>query len=357
MDHPRQRRRRPEEAIDPNAASRSPSSSVVIVRALAAAVGACGVDPAGYLTGLGVTAAALEDVEARLPVRVIANAWERAAELAGDPAFGLHLVERTQPGSFDLLEYATRSCATYGAALRHLGRYYRLLEDAAEIAVETEGDVATVVHRVVDPRWRAPRHGTEALLATLVKSGRRAIGSDFGLREVFFRHEAPADVTEHRRVFRAPLRFGASVSGFAFDRRWLDAPQREADEALRKILDRQADALLGRLPTVDELQARARRAVVQLLPASEPTLDAVARSMAMSSRSLQRGLAAEGTSFQGVVELVRKHLATGYLAGGRLTSAEIAFLVGFSEPRSFQRAFRRWTGMAPQAYRRALSST
>jgi AraC-like DNA-binding protein len=330
----------------------SPTSSVVIVRALSAVVAGAGADAAGYLSGLGLTAEALADIEARLPFPVVARAWELAAEAIRDPAFGLRFVERAPPGSFDVLEYATRSCATYGDALRHLGRYYRLLEDAAEITVEVDGGIARVVHRVIDPRTAAPRHGTEALIAALVRRGRRAIGDALAIHEVFFRHAAPSDLTEHRRVLRAPLRFGAAESGFTFDARWLDAPQSTADEGLHRILERQADAMLTRLPRADELQERTRWALLQLLPGRELTLGAVARALGTSRRSLQRGLAAEGVSYQELLDLVRRNLASGYLCDGTLTSAQIAFLLGFSEPRAFHRAFRRWTGTTPQAFRR-----
>jgi AraC-like DNA-binding protein len=332
-------------------AAAAPTSSVVIVRAIAAVVAATGVARAGFLSRLGLAEEALADVEARLPIELVARAWQLAADATADRDFGLHLVERVPAGAFDLLEYVTRSCDTWGEALARLSRYYRLLEDAAEIRVEADGDRASLVHDLVDPAWIGPRHGVESLLATLVKQGRRAHG-DFTVHEVRFRHPEPADVSEHRRFFRAPLSFGARASGFTFDRRWLDAPQPAADTGLRAVLDRQASAWLARLPTTPDLRARARRAVVQLLPGRALGIDAVARAMGTSRRTLQRGLAAEGASFQTVVDEVRSTLAVEHLAGGRTTIAEVAFLLGFSEPRAFHRAFRRWTGTTPDVYRR-----
>jgi AraC-like DNA-binding protein len=333
------------------ASTAEPTSSVVLVRALAAAVAASGADAAGYLADLGLAAPTLDDVEARLPTRLVARAWELAAARAGDPSFGLHLVERAPAGSFDVLEYAIRACATFGAALEHMARYYRLLEDAAEIAVETDGAVARLVHRPLDPRWVPPRHGVEATLCAWVLRAHRLGGDRFELREAFFRHAAPVDVAEHPRVFRAPLRFDAAASGITFDRAWLDAPQPTADATLMRILDRQADALLARLPVADGMEARARRSLVRLLPGGSVSLTAVARSLGTSARSLQRGLAAEGVAFQELVAHVRCHLACGYLEDGKRTIGEISFALGFSAPTAFQRAFRRWTGLTPHGYR------
>src|SRR5262249_980547 len=125
-----------------------------------------------------------------------------------------------------------------------------------------------------------------------------------------------------------------------------------ADAGLRAILDRQADALLARLPAATGLTARARRAVVQALPDGKLGVADIARRLGTSGRSLQRGLLAESTSFQELVSEVRCQLAIGHLQYGRMTTAEIAFALGFSEPSAFQRAFRRWTGKTPLAFRR-----
>jgi AraC-like DNA-binding protein len=195
------------------------------------------------------------------------------------------------------------------------------------------------------------------MLAIWVLRARRLGGESFQLREAFFRHAAPADAREHRRVFRAPLRFGAETSGITFDRAWLDTPQPTADAGLLRVLDRQADALLARLPAAEGIEARARRALVRLLPGGSVSLVAVARSLGTSARTLQRGLAVEGVSFQELVALVRRHLACGYLDDGQRTIGEISFALGFSEPTAFQRAFRRWTGLTPHGYRRRALST
>lgn len=346
------RRRQPNCGAAPARPDGGASASVVVVRALAAAVASSGVDAADYLGRLGLGPEGLADVETRVPFPVIVRAWELAAEVTADPNLGLHLVDRVPKGSFDLLEYVTRSCVTYGDALRHLARYYRLIEDAAEITVEVDGEVARVLHRPVHPSAVIPRQGVEATVAIWVRRGRQLSGS-FALHEAFFRHPEPRDTSEHRRIFRAPVRFGDPVSGIAFDRKWLDAPQPAADEGLRRVLDRQAEAMLARLPGAEHLRARAERAMVQLLPGTQIDLAALARSLGQSPRSLQRGLATEGLSFQALLALVRRDLASSYLADGGVPIAQISFLLGFSEPSAFQRAFRRWTGTTPLAYRRS----
>jgi AraC-like DNA-binding protein len=296
-------------------------------------------------------------VEARLPADVVTRAWDFAAELTLDPCFGLHLVESAKRGTFDLVEYVTRSCGTYGAALEHLARYYRLIEDIAEIVVRVEGEHAVVSYGAVDPAW-APRlrHCAEASMAAWVITGRRALGEAFAPALATFRHPPPPNLETHHRIFRSPLRFGAADNTIRFDRRALEAPITRADEALRRVLERQADALLAGLPAGRDLVARVRHALVALLPGGSQSLRTVARSLGTSTRSLQRDLALAGVTFQGLVSEVRYHLARQYLEGGRISVAEIGFLLGFSEPSAFQRAFRRWSGTTPLMYRRGRLS-
>ena len=309
-----------------------PTSSVVILRALSAAIRARGSDPVGFLAKLGLSAEALADVEGRLPFATMARAWDLAADWVSDPNFGIHLASRLPRGSFDLVEYVTRSCATYGDALRYFARYYPLLEDAAEITVETRGGVAWVVHRLNDSSWPSPRQGVEMMMAGWVERGRKAIGKSFILREACFRHALPRDLSEHRKLFGRRLRFGAPFSGLAFDSRWLEVPLPTADGALLHILKRQAETQLAHLPADPGLVQQTRRALVRAMDGHTVALAAVAKMMGVSRRGLQRGLAAEGTSFQGLTSQVRKELALAYLTEGQRTAAESPSPLGSQSP-------------------------
>jgi AraC-like DNA-binding protein len=334
----------------------APTGSVVIVRALANAIRQSGLDVRDYLAALGLAPSALDDVEARFSADLVTRAWDLAAEHVSDPCFGLRLVESADRGTFDLVEYVTRSCATFGDALANLARYYRLLEDIAEIAIEVQGDTAQVVYRAVDPAWDPRlRHCAEATMAAWMKSGRRAAGASFSAFEITFRHSAPGSLEVHRRVFGPHLRFEAPRNAIRFDRRFLNARVPTADEGLRRVLHRQADAVLAGLPAPQDFAARIRHELVRSLPRGGPTVAEVARSLGVSQRTLQRELAQEGTTFQTLVADVRHHLARQYLGSGQISIAEISFLLGFSEPAAFQRAFRRWSGVTPVAFRNRMS--
>jgi AraC-like DNA-binding protein len=182
---------------------------------------------------------------------------------------------------------------------------------------------------------------------------RQATGADFAPVEVRFRHGAPADPSEHRRLFRAPLRFESGMNGVVLRRDLLDAPLVKADAGLCAVLERHAAELLRRIPHATVLSERVRQLVAKDLASGVPSAGAVARGLSMSRRSLQRHLRADGTSHRDLVDTLRRELAMAYLAERRIAVAEVAFLLGFSEASAFHRAFKRWSGTTPAEYRRS----
>jgi AraC-like DNA-binding protein len=165
---------------------------------------------------------------------------------------------------------------------------------------------------------------------------------------VDFRHAAPADASEHARLFGVSPRFGVEVNAIEFDRATIEQPLASADPALSSVIERHAEALLAARPEPAETTAnRVRRLLGAMLGEGEVSLAGAASRLRMSERSLQRRLAAEGVSFDAVLDELRRDLALRYLADARLAIAEVAYLLGYSEPSAFHRAFKRWTGETP----------
>src|SRR5262249_43450246 len=169
--------------------------------------------------------------------------------------------------------------------------------------------------------------------------------------QIRFPHAAPSDLSEHRRVFGCPLEFGSKCSELVFSREVLDLTMVKADADLQAILDAQVLAALEQLPRVEATTETVRRHLPAELCHGPPTLEQIAPRMNMSPRTLHRRLDEESTSFRQILAEVRRELATRHLSERRLAIGEIAFLLGFSEPSAFHRAFKRWTGYAPLAYR------
>jgi AraC-like DNA-binding protein len=278
--------------------------------------------------------------------------------LSGDPFLGLHLGESVRPGYYGVLGYLIMSCATLADALHRQARYASLVGNLGQVVLDDEparlDGEALVAHRWQPLLAQQQRQLSEETLAGWLSFGRWISGLDIAPTEVRFQHSAPADTSEHARIFRCPVQFDQPDNALVFPRRLLAAPLSQADAQVRGMLDAYADRLLAELNQGHGVLDRARLELARQLPEQGPDLEAIAAALALTPRTLQRRLREGGLSFSQLVDETRQQLALHYLRDPALELAEIAFLVGFSEAGSLARAFRRWTGTSPGEYRRHL---
>jgi AraC-like DNA-binding protein len=147
------------------------------------------------------------------------------------------------------------------------------------------------------------------------------------------------------------VRTSASWNGVAIDRSICRLPMRRRDPILRKFLENQADVILASPPAGTGIASEVRRALASGVAAGATSMSTIARRFAMSERTLHRRLAADGVSYQDLLEDVRKAAAGRYLDESTLAIGEIAYLLGYSEPAAFHRAFKRWYATTPEHFR------
>lgn len=304
------------------------------------------------------------EVLAQRDQRVAASAYlallGEGVRLSGDDCLGLHLGEAVRPGYYGVLGYLIMSCATLADALHRQARYAALVGNLGVVGLDDEpsrsGCEPLVAHSWQPLLPQQQRQVSEETLAGWVSFGRWISGLDIAPTEVRFQHPAPADTSEHQRIFRCPVLFGQADNALIFPKRLLGVPLGQADAQVQGTLDAYADRLLGELKQGHHVLDQARMQLARQLPEQGPDLEAIASALALSPRTLQRRLREAGLSFSQLVDETRQQLALHYLRDPALELAEIAFLVGFSEPGSLARAFRRWTGTSPGEYRRHLCS-
>jgi AraC-like DNA-binding protein len=316
--------------------------SVLLVRPLLAAVGSAGLEPFWGATDL--TPQIVADDDARISPAQFCVAWSEAMRLTGDPRLALRIADATPPGAFGIVEYVCRSAPTLGEALRQWVRYLNLLDDAVEVGLAVEEDRALLR---VERESEAPAPASHELCWALVARYARELTTvPFRLIAVELAHGAPEDVAPYREWFDAPVVFDAEQTQLVIPRSALAASLVSSDPALLGVLARAADELAKKAPTDPLMTAQVKRVLHEALRSDDAQVEAVAKQLGLTGRSLQRRLKDEGTSFQAVREDVRRALAHRYLDDG-LAIAEISFLLGFSEPSAFFRAFKRWTGLTP----------
>ena len=289
--------------------------------------------------------------DARLPVVEGQEMLRNVVALTGEQNLGLLAARETELGGFQVLEYASVSAATWGAALQTLFRYSHLVNSAADFRLEVVGGKAHVVLHSTVPLTRA---GTDYQSAAFHVAVSRWQQPQVAELEAWFPHPQPEDLSEYRATFGdARLVFGASFCGFVFDAARLDTPLASNEPALHSVLRQHADRLLAELAPGAGLLGEVRSHVLSTLRGRPASATETAEKLGMTRRTLTRRLRHEGTSFTAVLDDARHRTAVHYLESTDHSVEDIAFLVGFSEPSPFVRAFRRWTGMAPMAYRRS----
>ncbi len=322
----------------------------VASRALVESCRGLGLDTEALLRRAGVDAASIADPDARLPAGQSDALWREALAAAGDPFLALHAAEATPFGAFPALDYLAASSATLGEGLSRVAAYFPLVDPRGRIEVRSAPAAVAVVFRGAGG-LALPPPAQEYTLAVLWLRARQVASAPWKPVEVRFTFPAPGRSGEHARVFEAEPRFGAREAALFLPRAAWDMPTRAPDAGLLSLLDQHArrlavPAAAGGLPE------QARAAIAADLPGREPSLDAVARRLGQSRRSLQRRLEESGTSFAKLVAAVRRERAEAFLASREVSVAEVSWLVGFSEQSAFTRAFRRWTGRSPTEFRR-----
>ncbi|MCY1338428.1 putative HTH-type transcriptional regulator [compost metagenome] len=279
------------------------------------------------------------------------NLLVSAVMLRGDePALGLVLGQRLNVSTHGILGYAVLSSANLGYALQFAMKYYRVLGLAYELELVEQGDCLQLRATESFPMGPLGRFAGEGLLASFFSIARFLVGEELCGQQVGFAHPQPAYAARYAEVFGVAPLFEQSCHWLSLPKAYLQRPMALANPATVQMCEQQCEALLASLDVQDGLLTRVRRLLLAR-PGNFPDLDSAARALHTSGRSLRRHLAQMGTSYQQVLDDVRKRLALEYLGSTHLPLFEIASLLGFSDPSNFRRAFRKWTGKLPSDYR------
>jgi AraC-like DNA-binding protein len=295
-------------------------------------------------------------LETRIPFETQLALWETAMRALRDPGFPISVASRIRPSDYSVIGFACMTSASLGEALRLAVRYRRILSDATSWEVREDGDTAILAHHGNGPLRLGMRVNAECAIAEMVNAARALVGRPIVAAEIRFHHDKPTDTRAHESFFRSPIRWGAEITGVVFDRALLAAPLVKTDPALAAFFRRHTDALLQRIAGDESVASRLEAVLVEQTPHGQPTLEASAKRLGMSSRTMRRRLREEGTRYQEVLDRARCDLAKRYLEDPKLAVGEVAFLLGFSEVSAFHRAFKRWTGETPVTFRDAAPS-
>ncbi len=309
-----------------------------------------GVDVDHALGLVGLTTDEIADAEAWVSHERVVRLWQIGAELTGDPNLGLRVSAAIPAGAFGVVEFALRKSDNLLDGFHRASRYFRLGHDVARMNVIDLGERVAFDH--VLPGGRTlPRVAADFVLSNALLIARDAVGGDLVPVEVRLDYAEPEDKALLRERFCDNLTFSAGERALVFAATDLERPLQQSEPGLCAILDQHASDLLAKLPTIGSFSDRVRELLAGQLAGGNPTSQEMARVLKMSVRTLHRRLTEEGTSHKQLLEQLRRELAGNYLRDQQIAISEVAYLLGFSEPSAFHRAFRRWTGKTPAAFR------
>jgi len=314
--------------------------------------GACGIDTARVLARVGLDEETLKDPEYRLTLAQNNAVWREIVALAGSEAIGLKLGQFVKLPGMGIVGYVMMNASTVSEGMQRFCKYERLLTNIYRTEIAQDKYSLAYVMHCLGP-WQPERRYLLDFIMSAVRTLAIATPMDpRAIMEVRFQSEPPADISPYAAVFSpASLKFGCRDTRLIFACDVAAKPIIGANPDLFAAFEQQAQMLLSQYEQ-DNFSDRVRQKIAQSLQGVAPTLNEIAAQLHLSSRSVQMKLQEEGTSYQMLLNQVRRDLAIAHLQSGDLNKTEIAYLLGFSELSVFSRTFKRWTGKSPSAFQK-----
>jgi len=340
----------------PTSHTEGPSSQAVrtqLVGPFLAWLRARGQDPGPLIQDFQLPPDAESLPEVSLPLATLRAFLEAAEQRSGDAFLGLHVAQAFKRGTYGLVEYIARASPTLRELFHRLARYMALLNDRMVASFEEDASTGTFTYGVPGEPLSYGRHANEFGLALFVHVGRQLTEQPWNPLAVTFAHPAPPDFAPLTAHFGVPPSFGGGLNVLTLAASTLDLSVTSGDPVLLSVLERAAGTPPPREPepALPEFVQRVHEAIRGSLRDGAPKMEALAKQLHVSARTLQRRLAEHQTTFQDAVDAVRCELARQYLRDSHLGVSEVAFLLGYSELSTFDRAFKRWTGRTPREFR------
>lgn len=311
-----------------------------------------GLDSRAICAAHGVDLLLARDPETRFPARQMAKLWRHAVNLTNNPAFGLDAGIYLNPSTFHALSVSMWLSGTLGNALERFALHLRAFSTTGNCTLSHNNNIAELVFDMYvneNDECYVCMQAMDATFSSLITLCRQRFRKDYCPQAVFMKHPLTDDVTPYENFFGCPVHFSERWA-ITFDSETLAKPIGAESLDLLVHSDQVLSEYIARLDRNNVIE-RVRGILAELLPQGEPNRDKVASALSMSLRNMQRKLNNKGTSYKAVLNNLREELSIQYLRQSHLSIGEIGYMLGFSSPNNFGRAFRRWTGVSPQQYR------
>jgi AraC-like DNA-binding protein len=302
---------------------------------------------------IGVSPDQIKDPDKRIPMSSVLKLFEIAVKLSGDPALALRLRKKTGIQFVHFLVSLVQYSSNLLEAAYHISRYARLISDADKLDIFDAGNcikiTLTNIFLEYNNKWIPEHHAS-----LLVDVTRSLMSNNLNPLSIHFQHSDPGYADVYDEIFKVPVMFQQPENMIVFKKTDFLQPITSHDPNVEAALKNYAEIALKKISRTESLRDKVCEHIVYCLPNGRVDNKKVARAMKMDTSTLYRQLRKEGTTFEELLLDTRRELAKNYLLQG-MTNAQVAYLIGFSEPAAFQRAFKRWLGINPGEYRRSFA--
>jgi len=309
-----------------------------------------GCDPAPLFTAAGINMEDSSNPNARIATIKMQQLWQLAVVATGDPAFGLVVAQQFQPAVLHGLGFAWLASDTLHDALGRLVKYSHLINALPDFHLENDADTVDLVVTVPDLGPDFVHAATDAGLAIFLRMCQITAGSDVMPVHVAMQRPEPANKTAYEDMFGPSIEYAATAHRLSFEAALVNTPLSTAHPELARLNDQTVIDYLARCER-SNLTMQVRASIIERLPDGRPNQEDIAQKLNTSLRSLQRRLKDEDTNFKELLNETQQDLAMQYIRDSSRSIGEITYLLGFSEPSNFTRAFKRWTGKSPGEFR------
>ena len=328
------------------------STLVSVAATLVSAIESYGIDYRPVLVEAGLDPDAVYKPSERISSLQFKKLWEIALRESGDPCFGLTCATYIQPSSLHGLGLSWIASHTLKEGLERVIRFQKILATESRLALRETDDgycIYDTISQKDDP-FGFPSAVYDSFVAIVFRTCTIMMGPDIRPSRVCVEHAAPACAERFTEFFGIPVEFSATENSIEFSRNIAEQASASANPELTRINDQVVIDYLNQFDR-DDIVTRTRTYIIDHLPSGVPRQTDIARDLNMSLRSFQRKLSEAGTSYSDVLQQVRHDMACHYLQSPNYQVLQVAYVLGFSDPSNFSRAFRRWTGLTPNQYR------
>ena len=311
-----------------------------------------GLDSAPIIREAGLDPGETYRPDDRVPTRRLEKLWTLAVKYTADPCFGLSYARYIQPSALHGLGFSWLASHTLKEGLERLVRFQRVLDNNLRLELletETGYCLRSHVNHPDDP-FRFPDAEVHSQIASIYRLCQIMLGPGLVPAHVSFEHAAPDCADRFQRFFGIPVEFEAGQTAIEFDRNTGNSPSSSANPELARINDQVVIDYLDRFDR-DDVVTQTRRMIIDRLPSGAPRQRDIAADLNLSLRSFQRKLKQAGTSYSQLLHTVRHEMARSYLQSPQHQIIMIAYMLGYTDPSNFARAFKQWDGLSPKEYR------